>query len=195
MPIMDTFNVIMDTFTLAQGWAKMCYTGKQPWNDSLEVINQQGFQSRGLSEGFWGNELTISPKYEVLSKRSWWFSFGVPGGERNLQKGTLVQDLARKRDHKRNHHKGEGMVGCKIMNSWINSRSTVASSYAQSNNYTFEEEILIMTSIQPWLWAAIRKFQSSAVISEIWLGAEDQRGRGLPQLSNMYLLALIHSTV
>jgi hypothetical protein len=93
MPIMDTFNVIMDTFTLAQGWAKMCYTGKQPWNDSLEVINQQGFQSRGLSEGFWGNELTISPKYEVLSKRSWWFSFGVPGGGEICKKAPWFKIL------------------------------------------------------------------------------------------------------
>jgi hypothetical protein len=69
------------------------------------------------------------------------------------------------------------------------------SRYAQSNNITFEQQNLIMTSLQPWLEAAVSKLKSDAVLSEIWLGVEYQKARGLQHLSNWYLLAFIRSTV
>jgi hypothetical protein len=53
----------------------------------------------------------------------------------------------------------------------------------------------ITTSTHPWLQAAVSKFKSGAVPSEILYRVEYQKGIGHPQLSNGYLLALIQSTV
>jgi hypothetical protein len=86
--------------------------------------------------------------------------------------------------------------GCEIMTRCIDFRNTIAAnSYAQSSNSTSNQKFPITTLVWPWLWAAVRKFKSDAVPSEIWLGVEYQKGRGLTRLSNGYLLVLIQSLV
>jgi hypothetical protein len=66
--IMGTFRVAMDAIALGQGWQNVPYQQK-----TLEWLAQSdestSFQTRGLLEGFWGNEPATSPNDEVLSKR------------------------------------------------------------------------------------------------------------------------------
>jgi hypothetical protein len=47
----------------------------------------------------------------------------------------------------------------------------------------------------PWLRAAVSKFKSGVVPSELCLRVEYEKGRGLHKLSNGYLLAFIRSMV
>jgi hypothetical protein len=49
----------------------------------------------------------------------------------------------------KSHRKENSMVSCKIMSRCIAFGIPVANSYAQSSNITFEQEKLIMTTIQP----------------------------------------------
>jgi hypothetical protein len=84
--IAGTFKVAKDTFTLAEGWEKKCYTGNQPWKDSLEAINRTGFEQEDGMKGFGVMNRQNSSKDEVLSN-------GVDDshskvkGRRNLPKG------------------------------------------------------------------------------------------------------------
>jgi hypothetical protein len=41
--ITGIFKVVRESYTLAQGWQKWA-TGKQSWNDSLKMINWEGFE-------------------------------------------------------------------------------------------------------------------------------------------------------
>jgi hypothetical protein len=50
--IMGTLKVVMDTFTFAQGWARIHYTDKHPWNGSLEAITWQGFKQEDFRKRF-----------------------------------------------------------------------------------------------------------------------------------------------
>jgi hypothetical protein len=50
-------------------------------------------------------------------------------------------------------------------------------------------------AVRPRSGVVVRKFKSGVVLTEIRLRVEYQKGRGLPQLCNGYLLALIRSTV
>jgi hypothetical protein len=60
------------------------------------------------------------------------------------------------------------MVGCKIINRRIDSKSTVASSYAQI------QQLHLQTGSSD-----IRKFKSGAVLAGIWLGVEYQMSKSL----------------
>jgi hypothetical protein len=153
------------------------------------------FQTRGRYERFWGREPT-----NFLQR--WGLSNGVTiliwnlREERFRQEVNLTQGLARKCNHQiGNHHKDVGRVDCKVTNKCISFERPVASSYAQSNNSTSKQKFPITTSFRSWPRAAVRKFKFDAIPSEIWLGVEYQKYRGLFRLSNGYLLALIRSTV
>jgi hypothetical protein len=74
-----------------------------------------------------------------------------------------------------NHHNYVARVGWEITNKCIDSRSTVVSSYAQSNHFTSEQENPITRAIQPWLQAAVSELNSDAVLTEIWLGVKYQK--------------------
>jgi hypothetical protein len=93
------------------------------------------------------------------------------------------------------HRKEDLMVGWKITSRCIAFGSPVASSYAQSNNITSEQENPITTSIRSWLRVAVSKLKSDIVLSEIRLRVKYQKGRGHPHLFNGYLLAFIRSMI
>jgi hypothetical protein len=58
------------------------------------------------------------------------------------------------------HHKEDSMIGCKITSRCIVFRSPIVSSYAQSNNITYEQKNPITTSIRSWLRAIVSKLKS-----------------------------------
>jgi hypothetical protein len=170
----------MDTFTLAQGWQKGAipattlerHARGDKWHEGFRVINPPNFSKDG-----------------VFVEQKWRFPIGVWKEKETAKKSTWLKGLAWKRNHQTgNHHKGVVRVDCESMNRCIDLRSTIANSYAQSNNSTSEQKFLIITSIQSWLRAAVRKFKSDVVPSEIWLGLKYQRGRGLPHISNSIYL-------
>jgi hypothetical protein len=112
-------------------------------------------------------------------------------GNKSAIKGQFAQDLDRKLNHK-----NDLVVGNKITNRRIDSESTIVSSLCSNPTTTPPNGIFLASMlIQPWLRAAVIKYKSGAVLSEFWLGVEYQKYRGLSQLSNRYLLALIQSTV
>jgi hypothetical protein len=83
------------------------------------------------------------------------------------------------------------VVGTKIMNRHIDSKSTAASSYAPMQQQHLQTENSASTLILSWLWAPVRKFKSVTVLDGFWLEVECQKYIGLSHLSNSYLVALI----
>jgi hypothetical protein len=87
------------------------------------------------------------------------------------------------------------VVGTKIMNKHIDSKSTVVSSYAPMQQQHLQTENSTSMLILHWLWAPVRKFKSGMVMDGFWLEVEYQKYGGLSHIFNGYLLALIQSTV
>jgi hypothetical protein len=149
---------------LVQGWQKWA-TGKQPWKDSLETISWQGFGQEGYLKGF-SNQPTIFLNDEISSSEVDDSQLEVEGS-RNPPKVNLVQNLARKSNPiKEPSHSGfDG--GYEITSRCIAFGILVASHYTQSNSITYEQENMIMMSLQSWLWVAVSKLKSGAVWSKI----------------------------
>jgi hypothetical protein len=112
-------------------------------NDKLAM-----YRTRGRPDKFWSNETTIFLNDEVVSSRVDDSHMGFKGRKIH-QKGNLVQNLPRKRNHNKEPSQGEFDGGYEIMSRCIAFGSPIASRYAQSNNITSEQQNLIMTSLQP----------------------------------------------
>jgi hypothetical protein len=104
----------------------MCYTGNQPWKDSLEAIHWKGFKQEHDMEGFEvENQQTFSKdevcqtRVTILNRNSKW--------QGNRPKAIwfkiLLGDLIKK--------KKDMTVGNKIMKKCIGFGSTAVISYAQ----------------------------------------------------------------
>jgi hypothetical protein len=132
---------------LAQGWRKWA-TSNQPWKDSLETISWQCIEQEDGLISFGAMKQQSSSTMKLCQAELMILIWGSKGGKIH-QKGNLVQNLPRKRNHNKEPSQGEFDGGYEIMSRCIAFGSPIASRYAQSNNITSEQQNLIMTSLQP----------------------------------------------